>query len=168
VSVVSTGVWIALVAAVAALAFGGYRALADGRFRRSRSTGSEVVSEPEGAGARAESGAESGSPDGSVWDVVAGAAGVELGERATLVQFSSAFCAPCRVTRGVLDDVAGAVPGVVYVDIDAEQHLDVVRRLDIRRTPTTIVLDSGGREVARAAGAPRRDQVLRAIPPRIP
>jgi thiol-disulfide isomerase/thioredoxin len=83
-----------------------------------------------------------------------------LGERATLLQFSSAFCAPCRTTRRVLGEVADLVPGVRHVEVDAEQHLDVVRRLGIVRTPTTLVLDADGREVTRATGAPRRDEVL--------
>jgi hypothetical protein len=32
--------------------------------------------------------------------------GMPLGERATLLQFSSAFCRPCVATRHVLDAVA--------------------------------------------------------------
>ena len=84
----------------------------------------------------------------------------QLGERATLLQFSSAFCAPCRATRQVLGDVAATVPGVVHVEVDAEEHLDLVRRVGVQRTPTTLVLDARGREVTRAAGAPRREQVL--------
>ena len=83
-----------------------------------------------------------------------------LGDRATLLQFSSAFCAPCRATRRVLTDVAGIVPGVAHVELDAEHHLDLVRRLGITRTPTTLVLDASGREVSRASGAPTRDAVL--------
>ncbi|MDX6224743.1 MAG: hypothetical protein QOE64_1119, partial [Frankiales bacterium] len=63
--------------------------------------------------------------------------GGPLGERATLVQFSSAFCAPCRATRQVLDRVAGQVEGVAHYEIDAEANLELVRRLDVRRTPTT-------------------------------
>ena len=53
----------------------------------------------------------------------------ELGERATLLQFSSAFCAPCRATRRTLAEVAAMVPGVTHVEVDAEHHLDLVRRL---------------------------------------
>jgi thiol-disulfide isomerase/thioredoxin len=86
--------------------------------------------------------------------------GQPLGERATLVQFSSAFCAPCRTTRSVLGRVADAVPGVTHVEVDAESHLDLVRRLDITRTPTTLVLDGRGREIRRATGVPRNDEVL--------
>lgn len=87
----------------------------------------------------------------------------ELGETATLLQFSSAFCAPCRATRRTLVEVASIVPGVTHVEVDAEHHLELVRRLDILRTPTTLVLDASGREVNRATGAPRRDQVLAAL-----
>ncbi|MFD5495283.1 thioredoxin family protein [Streptomyces sp. NPDC001812] len=89
--------------------------------------------------------------------------GAELGERATLVQFSSAFCAPCRATRRVLDEVAGLVPGVAHVEIDAEAHLDLVRRLEILRTPTVLVLDADGRVVRRAAGQPRKADVIAAL-----
>ncbi|AXE84057.1 thioredoxin family protein [Streptomyces sp. Go-475] len=89
--------------------------------------------------------------------------GAELGERATLVQFSSAFCAPCRATRRVLGEVAGLVPGVTHVEIDAEAHLDLVRRLDILKTPTVLVLDAGGRVVRRATGQPRKADVIAAL-----
>ena len=83
-----------------------------------------------------------------------------LGERATLLQFSSAFCAPCRATRRILSDVAGIVPGVAHLELDAEKHLDLVRQLGIVRTPTTLVLDARGHEVSRAGGAPTRSAVL--------
>ena len=86
-----------------------------------------------------------------------------LGERATLVQFSSAFCAPCRATRQLLGEVAGMVDGVTYIDVDAESNLDLVRRLRITRTPTVVVLDPAGHIVARATGLPRKPDVIAAI-----
>lgn len=89
--------------------------------------------------------------------------GEGLGERATLVQFSSAFCAPCRATRRVLAEVAEMVPGVAHVEIDAEKHLDLVRRLDILKTPTVLVLDADGRIVRRATGQPRKADVIAAL-----
>ncbi|SDM36561.1 Thiol-disulfide isomerase or thioredoxin [Streptomyces sp. cf386] len=89
--------------------------------------------------------------------------GEALGERATLVQFSSAFCAPCRATRRVLGEVAGMVPGVTHVEIDAEDQLDLVRRLDILKTPTVLVLDAGGNVVRRATGQPRKADVIAAL-----
>jgi thiol-disulfide isomerase/thioredoxin len=141
--------WILLVAVVVALAFGGYRAMVDGRFR-----GTHHVRGAEGE-ASAEAPGESLLAD-TAW-------ATQMGERATLLQFSSAFCAPCRATRRVLEQVSTATPGVAHIEIDAEHHLDVVRRLGILRTPTTLVLDAQGREVGRAAGAPTPQQVLAAL-----
>lgn len=89
--------------------------------------------------------------------------GEGLGERATLVQFSSAFCAPCRATRRVLTEVAEMVPGVSHVEIDAEDRLDLVRELDILKTPTVLVLDAAGRIVRRATGQPRKADVIAAL-----
>ncbi len=89
--------------------------------------------------------------------------GEPLGERATLVQFSSAFCAPCRATHRVLSDVARMVDGVRHIEIDAESNLDLVRRLDVMRTPTVLVLDSDGRLVTRASGQPRKVDVIAAV-----
>jgi thiol-disulfide isomerase/thioredoxin len=89
--------------------------------------------------------------------------GHELGERATLVQFSSAFCAPCRATRRILADVAAMTQGVAHVEIDAESRLDLVRQLNVLRTPTVLVLASDGRIVRRASGQPRKPDVIAAI-----
>jgi thiol-disulfide isomerase/thioredoxin len=147
---VSTGAWVVVVAVAAALAFGGYRVLTDGRFSGTH---------------RVKGLAKDAAPvEATHWDAVVDAIpGAALGERATLLQFSSAFCAPCRVTRRTLAEVAELVPGVKHLEVDAEHHLDLVRRLGILRTPTTLVLDASGREVTRAAGAPRKEQVLSAL-----
>ncbi len=150
-----TGLWIALAAVVIALAFGAYRALTDGRFRGTH----EVRGAAAGAAEAAD--AEPAVAERTVWDdVVAAVPDAQLGERATFVQFSSAFCAPCRATRRTLSEVVELVPGVVHLEVDAEHHLDLVRRLDVLRTPTTLVLDASGREATRAAGAPRKETVL--------
>jgi thiol-disulfide isomerase/thioredoxin len=89
--------------------------------------------------------------------------GAPLGARATLVQFSTAFCAPCRATRQVLADVAAMTDGIAHVEIDAESHLDLVRRLDVRRTPTVLVLGPDGRIARRASGQPRKADVIAAL-----
>jgi hypothetical protein len=62
-----------------------------------------------------------------------------------------------------LGEVATVVPGVRHVEVDAESDLELVRRLGIMRTPTTVVLDAAGREVTRASGAPTKEQVLAAL-----
>lgn len=152
----STGAWVLVVAVVAALSFGCYRALTDGRFRGTHQVhGAEVGPVPQ--------------EEATLESVLAGTPWAdELGERATLLQFSSAFCAPCRAARRVLGDVAASTPGVAHIEVDAEHHLDVVRRLGILRTPTTLVLSGQGTEVTRAAGAPTRQQVLSALGQAVP
>ncbi len=111
-----TGLLVAGGAIVAALVFGFYRRATDGRFASS--------------GGRVPATEEPVYRDPATWH------GLELGERATLVQFSSAFCAPCRTTRVILTDVASEQEGIVHHDIDAEAELALVRELKILRTPT--------------------------------
>ena len=93
------------------------------------------------------------------------ALGADTGAPVTLLQFSSAFCAPCRATRRICADVADMLDGVRHVEVDAESHLDAVRALDIWRTPTVLVLDSTGRIVRRAVGAPTKARVVAAVAP---
>jgi thiol-disulfide isomerase/thioredoxin len=91
--------------------------------------------------------------------------GTSLGSRATLLQFSTAFCAPCRATQQILADVAAMVDGVIHVEIDAGSQLDLVRRLDVRRTPTTFVLGPDGQVTHRASGQPSKADVIAALGP---
>lgn len=140
-----TGLIVVLAVLAAASAFGLWRRRVDGRVRE--------VSEN---AARSE-----GAPAGQV--LTPQQLGGTLGSRATLVQFSSAFCQPCRAARVILADVADHTDGVAHMEIDAESHLDLVRELGILRTPTTLVLDGAGRVAARASGVPRKQQVLAAI-----
>jgi thiol-disulfide isomerase/thioredoxin len=89
--------------------------------------------------------------------------GSSLGRQATLVQFSTAFCAPCRPTRQILAQVADMVDGVTHVEIDAADRLDLVRRLRINSTPTVLVLGPDGAIVRRAVGLPRKADVIAAL-----
>ena len=91
--------------------------------------------------------------------------GAGLGRQATLVQFSTAFCAPCRPTRQILAQVADMVDGVTHVEIDAAARMDLVQRLRINSTPTVLVLDPDGAIVKRATGLPRKADVIAALGP---
>jgi thiol-disulfide isomerase/thioredoxin len=132
----------------------------NGRFRGGRAApapGGPLVQAADPAAPAASAAADAGP-------VLTGAElGLPLGQRATLVQFSTAFCAPCRATRRILAEVAGMIDGVTHVEIDAESHLDLVRRLDIRRTPTVLVIGPDGRIAKRASGQPRKADVIAAV-----
>ena len=137
---------IALAAALAAaLALGVARRRRAGRFR---------------AGSPGTAGPRAAARAGALTETDLGS---RLGERATLVQFSTAFCAPCRPTRQILAQVAGMVDGVRHVEIDATSRLDLARRLRISSTPTVLVLDPDGTIVRRAVGQPRRADVIAAL-----
>ena len=141
------GLVVLVVAVIAATAFALWRQRTDGRLRRVEPASRAVI------GTTADS--KPGFPASEL--------GVTLGERATLVQFSTAFCQPCRATRRVLGEVAEMVDGVVAAEVDAEAHLDVVRQLNVMRTPTVFVLDASGSVVQRATGQPRKAEVIAAI-----
>ena len=89
--------------------------------------------------------------------------GVPLGERATVVQFSSTFCAPCRSTRYVVERAVATTEGVAYADLDIADHLALGERLAIDVTPTVLVLDARGDVVRRASGVPTLAQLRSAL-----
>ncbi|WP_007514320.1 thioredoxin family protein [Pseudofrankia sp. EUN1h] len=192
---VVTGLWVLAAAVVVATAIGVTLRRRDGRFRSSHAARVDAPA-PGGAGDLAMPGGSErdgtapepvGLDAGSAVTAPGGTAAVEdqpvepssgslaaelaalggrAGQRATLLQFSTAFCAPCRTTRAVLADVARIVPGVAHVEVDAEANLELVRQLGIRRTPTVLVLDAAAREISRASGAPPgRAAVIAALGP---
>ncbi len=139
-----TGILVVVGVLLVATAFGLVRRNRDGRLR--------LAAAP----------ATVATPDPATWVDLA-EVGAPPDARATMLQFSSAFCAPCRATRRILAEVAGMVDGVTHVEIDAESHLDLVNRLHVRRTPTVLLLDATGLVVFRASGAPRKADVIAAL-----
>ena len=89
--------------------------------------------------------------------------GAPLGARATLVQFSTEFCANCPPTRRMLGQVAREHDGVELVEVDAAARLDLARRLNVYATPTILVLGPDGAIASRASGQPRKSDVLAAV-----
>ena len=89
--------------------------------------------------------------------------GNKYGKRATVVQFSTTFCSECRAAKALISDVVSTENEIAYIEVDAESNLELVRKVDIRSTPTTLFLDKAGFEIARATGAPKRDQLIKVI-----
>jgi thiol-disulfide isomerase/thioredoxin len=164
-----SGGFVALVAAIGVAIVGGagFR-LTSGRMRlprsvaRERADGRDVANLARGNGLVPASVSHVSSPADAL-RLTSEQLGHALGERATLLQFSTAFCAPCRATRRILTEVAGLTHGVTHVEIDAESRLDLVRQLNVLRTPTVLVLAADGSIVRRASGQPRKPEVIAAI-----
>jgi len=85
------------------------------------------------------------------------------GARVTILQFSTTFCSACRAAKALISDVVKDEKDISYLEIDAESNLELVRKVDVRSTPTTIFLDKAGFEIARVTGAPKRDQLQKVI-----
>ena len=138
------GVWVLLGAVVLAVVVAVAKRALDGKFRTTGPAAAAGQDDDAAASAEVLTAAEIGG---------------ELGERLTFVQFSSSFCSPCRATRALLTDVVRERDGVAHVEVDAESNLELVRRLNILRTPTVLVVDPTGSVFGRASGLPRREQV---------
>jgi len=134
---VTAGVWIVLAALIVALAVGGARRLTDGR---AKAVAADRLPRLDGA-----------------------RLGADLGAEATLVQFSSSVCAPCRATHSLLAELTGSRAGINHIDLDAETRLDLVQQFGITRTPTVLLLDAGGAVRHRMVGPARRPDVMDAL-----
>ena len=154
------GLGVAIGVLVAATAFGLWYRRANGRIMNSGESAIPglAIASPDDPPADIERDAGEPSP-AELIEALDG----RLGERATVVQFSTVFCQPCRATRRILEEVAVMVPGVAHVEIDAEDNLDLVRTLGIRRTPTVLFLDVRGRLSKHASGQPRKVDVIAAL-----
>jgi thiol-disulfide isomerase/thioredoxin len=86
-----------------------------------------------------------------------------LGSRATLLQFSTEFCAQCPGTARVLHGIAAGHDGVDHLDVDLTVRPELARRFDVLQTPTTLLLDGRGRVRGRISGAARPADVRTAL-----
>ncbi|MGB4778285.1 thioredoxin family protein [Microbacterium sp.] len=87
-------------------------------------------------------------------DVTASDLGLDaLAEVATIVQFSTEYCARCPGVRRALNGVVAGEPGVVLTEIDLTHRPELAARFRILTTPTVFVVDRRGVIAASFAGA---------------
>ena len=66
------------------------------------------------------------------------------GDKPVLVDFSAAWCGPCKAMEPILSEVAREVgDSASIVKIDVDQNPTIARRLDIRAVPTLILYSKG-------------------------
>lgn len=82
-----------------------------------------------------------------------------LGERATLLQFSTEMCARCPGVHRTLTAIADDRDGVVHLDVDLTHRPDIAKHFNVLQTPTTLILDGDGVIQTRFGGTPRRDVI---------
>lgn len=79
----------------------------------------------------------------------------KFGRKTTFIQFSSEYCTQCRQTARLLGELEKADEGVLHVEIDITNRLELAKKYNVLQTPTTLVLDSKGRIKSRIGGAPK-------------
>ena len=80
----------------------------------------------------------------------------KLGEKVTLLQFSSDFCSSCKQTSVLLENIEKVQKGLLHIDLDITDRLDLARTFGILQTPTILILNSRGVVVSRIVGAPKQ------------
>lgn len=91
--------------------------------------------------------------------------GLQRGDKpsAVLVEFFGEHCAPCVTVQQRIAKLAGEIPGVDVVSIDAGARLDLADKYEVRRVPTLFVADPDLRIVWRASGVPSEDSIRAAL-----
>lgn len=83
----------------------------------------------------------------------------KLGKEITLLQFSSNFCSSCKQTSVLLETVEKSREGLLHIDLDITNRLDLAKRYGILQTPTILVLNSRGVVISRIVGAPKQSTI---------
>ncbi|MFM6963144.1 MAG: TlpA family protein disulfide reductase [Micrococcales bacterium] len=77
----------------------------------------------------------------------------KFGQKITFLQFSSEFCSQCATTARTLHDLELHGDGVLHIEVDITNRLDLAKKFSVLQTPTTLVLDARGRITSRIGGA---------------
>jgi thiol-disulfide isomerase/thioredoxin len=81
-----------------------------------------------------------------------------------LVEISAPWCPTCRAQKAVLEDLLGdpKFADLVHLDVDFDTRKKLVRALGAR-SQSTLIVYSGGAEVARLVGDARPDRIAALI-----
>ena len=78
---------------------------------------------------------------------------LSTGPGVTLIDFTAAWCGPCRVMKPVLAALGSEYAGrVAIVEVDVDDEPVLAQQFDVRSMPTFVVLRDG-KEVGRVVGS---------------
>lgn len=80
----------------------------------------------------------------------------------TIYYFTADWCAPCKKTRPIVEELNREQTKAGFQIIDADFEIELVKKFDIRSIPTFILFDNGV-EIKRLIGAQTREQLLELI-----
>lgn len=78
-----------------------------------------------------------------------------FGKKATLLQFSTEYCGQCPGVRRQLTELEKQTDGLLYLDVDITERLNLAAHFSVTQTPTVFVLNPKGEIKFRVAGTPK-------------
>ena len=82
-----------------------------------------------------------------------------FGANTTFLQFSSETCTTCKQTARLFHELESTSEGILHIEVDLTNRLDLANKFGILQTPTTLVLDSKGVVKSRIGGAPKQSTI---------
>ena len=64
-------------------------------------------------------------------------------EDVSVIQFSAAWCGPCKVLSPILEELSSEVDGVEFVKLDVDQHPEIAGANGVMGVPTVVMLKGG-------------------------
>jgi len=73
-----------------------------------------------------------------------------------LVDFTAAWCPPCRVMKPILAELAEELPGVRFVELDVDDNLETAARYSVMSMPTFLLFRAGEPVLQLIGARPKR------------
>ena len=73
-----------------------------------------------------------------------------------LVDFTAAWCPPCRVMKPILAELAEDLPGVRFVELDVDDNLETAGRYGVMSMPTFMLFRAGEPVLQLIGARPKR------------
>jgi thioredoxin 1 len=77
-------------------------------------------------------------------------------DRPVVVDFTAAWCAPCRVMGPVLDELAGEREDLRFVKLDVDANQTTAARYGVMSMPTFVVFEGGEPVLTLVGSRPKR------------
>ena len=82
-----------------------------------------------------------------------------FGREATVVLFSTEYCGQCPAVIRALSKLEHRKGGLLFIEVDITQRIDLAAHFNINQTPTVFVLNPAGEIRFRVSGVPKPNAI---------